>query len=233
MIGDITDMLARLRVALTSTWFPTTAQGTPTNSPVLDGLLSGVAYVWSQSYSLLQYVKSQARISTAGGVFLDIIASDFFGLFLSRRNAELDASLRTRIKKELLREKGTRAGLIAAVTDLTGRVPTVFEPGYTLDTGGWGVTGRMGYGVAGGYGSLVLPFQFFINALRPLGGGVASVAGYGHIGGFNGMTGGYGVGSIEYVSLAMVNSPVVDQDILNVINDVKPVASIAWTTISF
>lgn len=234
--GDLADMVNRLKVVIPPTWFPNTQQGAPSNSPVLDGLLSGVAWVWSQSYSLLQFVKSQSRIATASGVFLDIIALDFFGSFIKRRNAESDAGLRTRIDLELFREKGTRAGLVKALTDLTGRAPAVFEPAYPLDTGGYGSLGMtagtgLGYGVAGGYGSLALPFQCFVKAYLPTGGGVASVAGWGTLGGFNGMPGGYGVGAIEYASLSMVNAPVTDLDIFNTINDVRPAATIVWVNI--
>lgn len=234
--GDQNDMLVRLKAVIAPTWFPNTSQGQLTNSPVLDGLLNGVAWVWAQTYSLLQFAKLQTRIATASGVFLDIISLDFFGTFIRRRNAELDNPFRVRIQNELFREKATRAGLVKALTDLTGRVPGVFEPAYPLDTGGYGHTGMtagtgLGYGVAGGYGSLLLPFQFFLIPYRPTGGGVASVAGWGTPGGFNGMPGGWGVGAFEYASLSMVNTPVTDQNIYDVINDVRPAATIAWTSI--
>lgn len=234
--GDQNDMIGRLKAALPPTWFPNTSQGLVTNSPVIDAILSGVASVWVWVYAFLQFVKSQTRIATASGVFLDMIAADFFGTFLTRRNAELDAAFCLRILKEMFRPKVTRAAMIRAITELTGRAPAIFEPAYPLDTGGWGTTGMtagtgLGYGVAGGWGSLALPFQYFIIAYRPTGGGVASVAGFGHIGGFNGMPGGWGVGAFEYASLSMVNTPVTDQNIYDTINDVKPVATIAWTSI--
>lgn len=254
--GDLADMVGRLKAVLPWAWFPNTSQGQISNSPILDGLLSGVAWVWAQTYSLLQFAKLQTRIATASGVFLDMIAADFFGMFLKRRDAETDTSLRSRIDAELFREKGTRAGLIRALTDLTGRVPGVFEPAYPLDTGGYGKTGMtagtgLGYGVAGGYGDLQLPFQFFLTPFRPKGGGVAIVAGWG--GAFTpteltdssgnqianllvdvpfyGMPGGWGVGAIEYANLSMVNTPVTDQNIYDAINSVRPAATIAWTSI--
>lgn len=259
MIGSQFDLLGRLKAVLPGKWFPNTPvaqqqnvtitdtngnyitdySGNPlfggalptviaSNSPVLDGLLSGVSWVWSQSYALLQYVKLQTRIATASGMFLDIIALDFFGTFIARRNAETDTSLRTRIKKELFRQKGTRAGLISALTDLTGRVPVVFEPAYTLDTKGWD-QGALGWDTAGGWGDLSLPFQCFVIAYRPSGGGLAIVAGWGD--GVVGMPGGWDVGAIEWASLDSVASPVSDAVILNTINDVKPAATIAWTSI--
>lgn len=254
--SDNFDMLSRLRAVIPWNWFPNTSAPvniddklidyngnlitdgngnpidvltynsvTPTNSPVLDGLLSGCAATWSWVYSLLSFTKLQTRIATASGIFLDIIAYDFFANFLGRRSLELDSVFRGRIQRELFREKGTRAGLVKAVTDLTGRAPFLFEPGYTNDTGGYN-TGSMGYGVAGGYGSIALPFQCFIKVYRPVGGGISSIGGYGS------SPGGYGVGSLEYVNPSMYNVPVTDQDILNTINDVKPAATIVWTYIT-
>lgn len=235
--GDQNDMVGRLKAALPPTWFPNTpAAATSSNSPVLDGLLAGVATTWVWVFSLLQFVKSQTRIATASGVFLDIIASDFFGSFLYRRIAELDGSLRSRIQKNLFRPKITRAALIEVLTDLTGNVPVIFEPAYPLDTGAYGHVGmtvgtNLGYGLAGGYGSLLLPFQFFVDVTMPIGSGIADVAGYGTLGGFVGMPGGYGVGSFEYASLDMVIIPVSTQEVLAAINDARPVATTAWTSI--
>lgn len=432
MTGDQNDMLTRLKAMLPSAWFPVSQPGQTSQSPVLDGLLSGSAALLSQSYALLQWVRSQARIATASGVFLDMVSSDFFGSFLSRRSGETDAHLAARIDKELFREKGTRNGLVQALTDLTGRAPTVFEPKNTMDTGGYGsmagvrrnlisnstasgavagatgtpptnwnitrgdggitqtivtgstdsgvpclditfagtpvasnyihiwfdVTGGVGapvlpsltytlsfyaalrsgalpgtpfvqvnifdvgggsigaytgpsivipsgalaqvsaytrlnnsnvyhqepllripftggvpvnftlriggpilelgavagayiatstgpvtiypaantglaYGLDGGYGSLALPFQFFLTAYRPLGQGVANVAGYGDIAAsITGMPGGYGSGSVEYASPSMFAPQIADSDILNVINDVRPAATAAWVRLS-
>lgn len=206
------------------------AQWFPSETPVLDGVMSGPAYAWAWLYSMISFVGLQARRATASGIFLDLIAADFFGTFLKRRTNESDALFSARIGLEMFREKGTRAGMIAALTDLTGRVPSIFEPANTEDTGGWSV-GGVGYGVGGGYGDLQLPYQFFVTSYRPLGVGVASVAGFGDTGGFTGMPGGYGVGAFEYANSSMFVPNVSDQDILNTINDVRPAATIAWTRI--
>ena len=235
--GSTTDIVARLRAVLPGGWFPVPNADGTTNTPVLDGILTGCAAGWSIIYGQLAYVRAQARRLTASGVFLDMIAADFFGTFIRRRVNETDAALSTRIGLELFREKGTRHGLFRALADLTGRNPVIFEPAHTPDTGGYGSSGMsagtgLGYGVAGGYGSLMLPFQFFVTAYRPAGQGVANVAGYGHIGGFNGMPGGYGSGAIEYVTPSMFAASPSDQDILNTINDVRPAATIAWTRLS-
>jgi hypothetical protein len=223
MTGDQQDMLARLRAVLPARWFPDSA-------PVLDGLLNGLAAGWCWVYQLLQYVKAQTRIATATDVWLDIIASDFFGDRLIRRAGQADDAFRNRIQRELFRERGTRAAVAAVLQDLTGRSPLVFEPARSTDTGGYtsliGAGGGVGYGSAGGWGSLALPFQCFITAYRPIGSGIATVCGWG------GPAGGYGHGTIEYASLEMVQGQVTDDDIYAAVADVMPVAAIGWTRIT-
>ena len=194
------------------------------SAPVLDGLLAGLGWAWSWAYSLLTYVQTQARVATATDVWLDIIASDFFGSRLQRRGGQSDAALRILIENNLLREHGTRQAIINTVQNLTGRSPTIFEPMRTADSGGYAI-GGVGYGAGGGWGSMALPFQCFVTAYRPSGAGIAVVAGWG------GPAGAYGGGVIEYASLAMVQGQVADSDIMAAIVDVLPVAAIAWTRI--
>jgi len=217
MTGDQSDMLARIKAVLPIRWFADT-------TPLLDGLLSGLAWAWSWVYSLLVYVQAQTRIATATDVWLDIIASDFFGNRLQRRAGQNDDAFRLLIQGNLLREHGTRRSIVSAVQDLTGRAPKIFEPMRTTDTGGYAV-GGLGYGAAGGWGSMALPFQCFVTAYRPSGSGIALVSGWGA------PAGAYGTGAIEYASLAMVQGQVTDGDINAAIADVLPVAAIAWTRI--
>jgi hypothetical protein len=217
MTGDQTDMFGRIKAVLPSRWFAD-------STPVLDGLLSGLAWAWSWAYSLLLYVKTQTRIATATDVWLDVIASDFFGSRIQRRPGQGDAAFRVLIQSNLLREHGTRQAIISAVSDLTGRAPSVFEPMRTTDTGGYAL-GGFGFGTAGGWGSMALPFQCFVTAFRPIGSGIASVSGWGE------PTGAYGAGSIEYASLAMLQGQVTDGDIAGAVAGVLPVAAIAWLSI--
>ena len=182
--GDTADFLFRLRSLLPDRWFPTTAPGAASATPMLDGVLSAPAAAYAYIYSLIAFAKAQMRMATATGIGLDMIAVDYFGLGLPRKSNESDLAYLRRIKAELLRPRATRAAVIKALTDLTGRVPKVFEPSRATDTGGYGNTGMtagtgLGYGVAGGYGCLLIPFQAFITAYRPAGGGVAAVAPYG------------------------------------------------------
>jgi hypothetical protein len=228
MTGDQADFLGRLRAVLPRRWFPDT-------TPVLDALLNGWASAWAGLYLLLQFMRAQARIATASGVWLDFIATDYFGRTIYRFVAETDTQFSARIRRELLRPRATRAALISALTDLTGRVPLVFEPRRATDTGGYGSLGMtmgtgLGYGVAGGYGSLLLPFQVFVRAYRLSGGGVANVGGYYAGTGWAG--GGYGVGALEYVSADMIAGQVTDAAIYDATARTMPAATIAWTNIS-
>lgn len=235
--GSTTDIVNRIKAVLPTGWFPTTTPGSPSNSPILDGVLTGLASAWSWLYSLLAYVKLQTRISTATDVNLDIIALDYFGTSLQRLVNETDTAFRGRIKANLLAPKATRAAVSLAVQQLTGVVPFIFEPRKTTDTGGYGHLGGenatgLAYGMAGGYGSLKLPFQAFIIAQRPSGGGIANVGGYYSIAIGGPSPGGYGVGAIEYATPSMIEGQVTDAQIYATIAAAAPVASIMWTAIT-
>jgi hypothetical protein len=217
MVGDQADMVARLRAALPGRWFGDVA-------PVLDGVLAGVAAVWTAIHDQLRAAIAQTRIATATGSFIDMIALDFFGSRVRRRVAEADDPFRVRVLREMRRERGTRAAVIAALVDLTGRVPQVFEPARPGDTGAW--NGQIGYGVAGRWGSLMLPRQCFVTAFRPAGQGIAQVSGWG------GTIGGYGIGAVCWADHTAIGGQVTDTDIAEAVADVMPAASIAWLRIS-
>jgi len=217
MTGDTNDMLARIKAVLPARWFPDA-------TPLLDGLITGLADAASFLYALLQNVKLQARLLTATGGFLDMIATDYFGARVARSPGQGDASFRQRIQAELLRDRGTRPALIAMLEDLTGRTPIVFEPARPADTRAWGLA--LGYGAAGGWGSLMLPFQCFVTAFRPVNQGLGAVTGWGA------SAGGWGTGVIGYGSMNLAASDVSDADINAAIAGVMPVAAIAWTSIS-
>jgi hypothetical protein len=213
MRGDQTDMLSRLRAALPARWFPDVA-------PVLDGLLSGLAQAQASTFGLIAYARGQTRIATATDLWLDLIAQDCFGVRVQRRAAEADGPFRARIQRELLRPRATRAALAAQLLDLTGSTPWIFEPSRPADTGAWG--GPAGYGVAGGWGNLAMPFQCLVVARRPLTGGIPLLPGYG--------SGGYRVAG-AYASLAAL-AGVTDADIDATIAAVMPACGIAWTRIT-
>ncbi len=226
MIGDQVDIAGRLRSVLPSRWFGDT-------TPVLDTLLNAIAAGWAYSYQFLQYTRTQARLGTASGVWLDLIARDFFGNVLSRAPGETDDVFRLVVRRDILRPLGTRAALTAAVADLTGRPPIIFEPRNTRDTGGYAQLdpsgmvpgGGIGYCTGGGWGSLALPFQFFVTVFRPRGNGVANVSAWC----LNG--GGYGIGAIEYADIDIIQGHVNDVEIENVLVRTAPAGVVVWVNI--
>ena len=226
--GTQSDFLVRLKTTLPGKWFGDV-------TPALDAILGGISNTWASLYAFFSFIGQQSRIATATGPFLDGAATDFFGFNLLRFAGEAYAALSARILATFFQPQGTRSAVTANLVALTGRAPTIFEPANPSDTGGYGFQGMtqgtgLGYGLAGGYGSLALPFQAFVTAYRRTGGGVANVAGYYVGSGWAG--GGYGVGAIEYASLSLVLGAITDAAILNTINTTRPVASIAWTRLS-
>lgn len=224
-IGSQQDMSARLRAVLPAKWFPDDA-------PVLTGILDGLGAIWSTIWNLFSYVSSQRRISTATGINLDLIATDFLGNTLQRKQGESDTSYRGRLKASIFLESGTRSVLAAVLTSLTGSPPRIFEPRNASDTGGRGVPGSMAYGSAGAYGSYRLPFQCFVETTSPSVAGVGGVQGYGSPSAppFFYVVGGYGAGSIEYSSGPAAVVTRSDQDVYEAINAVKPIATIVWVS---
>ena len=216
--GDQSDFLARIKSTLPR-WFADT-------TPILDALALGLSQAWANTYALFLYAKLQTRIKTATDGWLDVIAGDFFGARIARKSNQTDASFRALIVSNLFRERATRAALIRVLTDLTGRAPIVIEPQRPADCGAYGIS-TTGYGVAGYYGSVLLPSQCFVIAFRPLSAGIPGIAGYAN------NPSAYGVASQggEYASLSMIQGQVTDADILTAIDSVKPVGTVIWTTI--
>lgn len=221
MIGDIADMAGRLLALLPAGWFGDT-------TPVLTALLQGLGAAFSRFWSLLQAVILQTRIKTATGMFLDLISADFFGVRLLRFVDESDAAFQTRVLQALLRPRATRSALTTALLQLTGSAPVIFEPARTTDTGGYTIggigygsgTGATGFESGGGWGSLALPYQFFITVFRPAGGGIAELAGYG--------TGGIPV----YASLSMEVTGIADSFIQAAVPPLLPAGTTAWMRLS-
>lgn len=211
MTGDITDLISRLKTVLPAKWFPD-------QTPILDAVLTGLAQAWAAIYEMLATVRLQSRIATASGSFLDGASTDFFGTTLLRRVLEPDAAFQLRIKRELVRERATRAALVSVVYDLTGIDPMIFEAARPADTGGYN-TAALGYGVAGAWGSLALPFQVFVTVARPPTEGIATIAGYGT------------AGPLARANLSIVTGQLTDSDIYAAIMSVMPASTIAWTRI--
>jgi hypothetical protein len=215
--GDQSDFLSRIKSTLPR-WFSD-------STPILDALLSGLARAWANIYTLYLYTQLQTRIKTATDGWLDLIAGDFFGTRIARKANQTDASFRATIIANLFRERATRKALIQVLTDLTGRAPVLIEPQQPGDCGGYGIP-TSGYGVAGFYGSRLLPSQMFLIAYRPASAGIPNIAGYGN------PQGAYRTPPVSmYGSLSLIQGQVTDADIYAAIDSVKPVGTVIWTTL--
>ncbi|GBQ20856.1 hypothetical protein AA0472_0267 [Acetobacter estunensis NRIC 0472] len=122
--GDLKDIAARIRAVLPASWFPSVAEK---NTPVLDGVLAGLAWPWTAMYGLLTYIRNQSRLQTGTGNFVDMAATDYFGGSLPRVSGESDADYIARIQKEFVVKRNTRAAFEEQIDSLTtqGRI---FEP---------------------------------------------------------------------------------------------------------
>jgi hypothetical protein len=226
MDGNSSDILARLKNALPSGWFGD-------STPVLDTLLGGISVSWINLLALLQYVRCQTRLTTATGVWLDLTADDYFGINLARESNESDDSFRGRISSALVRERCTRSAVESVLLDLTGRPPTIFEPGNSSDTGSYSTLtssgqafgGGLGYGVSGGWGNLDLPFQAFITTFWPASNGGGNLPGWGIV------AGGYSTGCLAYATPDMLQGQVMDDDVSQSILSVLPVSVTIWVRI--
>jgi hypothetical protein len=227
MTGDLDDIAFRLRSAIPKRWFGE-------KSPNLDALLSSIATPWVWLYGLIGYATQQTRIATASDEWLDMIAADYFGSRLRRKLGEADIAFGLRIRAALLRDAATRSAIMTGLQNLTGIRPAIFEPANCLDTGGYGIDlggsafqcAGLAYGQAGGWGSLALPYQFFVTGGRASVPGVAMLAGYGTPGG------GYGQGSLGYVDISLLPGRVTDAEIENTLSSLLPLNAVAWLRIN-
>jgi hypothetical protein len=86
---------------------------------------------------------------------------------------------------------------------------------------------NLAYGLVGGYGSLLMPYQILVHAYRPALAGIPNVIGYG------GPAGGYSTPStFEYGSLDMIEGAVTDADIYSAVDNVRAAGITAWVAIT-
>jgi hypothetical protein len=221
--GQIPDIVARLRATL-APWFPDPAQ-----APVLTSILTSQADQFAFIYQYLQFAANQTRIKSATGGWLDLIAWDYFGARFLRRINESDASFASRLIKELVRPRQTRAAITQLIVDLVGTPPQIQEAWNPQDWGCYGnPAGGCGYGLAIGYGSLQYPNQVFITTLTLPGSGIPGVAGYNT---YFGCYGG-GVGSrSEYCDLSQITGALTNAELYADISQVIAAGTIAWVSI--
>jgi hypothetical protein len=223
MIYSQQDIFLRIKETLPARWFGE-------ETPILDSVVNCLSAGWVGLFNLLNYTQMQTRISTAFGEWLDLIARDFFRHRIKRRQRETDASFRSRIFQELLRDRCTRAAVSTLLLDLTGRPPIIFEPTNPQDTGCYGSLGSPGAGeaaycISGGWGNLDLPFQAFVRAFRPETAGIAMVNGW------SGDIGGFGIGLSSYVSLDTNSSQAADAELYQRVSDIIPAVTIVWMSV--
>lgn len=96
-------------------------------NPVLDAILRGFGSIAAFIYCNMVYIKNQTRIMTATDINLDYIALDYLWDLLKRCPGESDATFRAAILKLLLAPRVTKQAMIDRLTDLTGRVPIIYE----------------------------------------------------------------------------------------------------------
>lgn len=194
--GDTQDIVNRL-VAVLPPWFPTPIA----NAPILRGLLTGIATPLSWLYSVIAYARTQTRLKTMSGGFLDLASLDFLGPTFSRRVAEPDSSFQARLLAFLLLPKNTVAGITEMLVALTGYVPALLEP--AIGTGGYDQTPAFAWDNAGCWSGDALA----ITAFRPPGQGVPNIDG------FDGGFGAFDIGSIEWVDISQTTGAVTDAEI--------------------
>jgi hypothetical protein len=214
------DAAQRAHSVLPSGWFPP-ALG---DAPVLRALLAMPAAITAWLLGMIAFTRAQTRLTTATGGWLELVALDFLGGRLRRREGQSDTAFRTRIKAEVLRPRATRPAMRQLLLDLTGREPRIIEPALPQDVGGWGVP-VMGYGVAGAYGSLQAPGDVFIDVFRDLTTGAPLIAGWGV------PAAGYGKGRSAYLSTEQAADAITDDDILEAIVANKPEGVTVWVRI--
>ena len=222
--GDSSDILSRVKQIIPYSWFSYVA-------PIRDAVLGGLSDAAAWCYSWITYATMQTRILSATGPWLDIIANDFLGRNLLRNGAD-DNTFRATIQATILQERVTRSGMANAIQKLVGVAPVIFEPWSPQDAGAYG-NGRFAYGRSGGWGSLQLPGQVFVqisrNALSPS--GIPNAVGYGgYGGGYYGGSTSYGSAELAASSVAQIG--VTDDLIYQVINQTKPSGVICWTQIN-
>ncbi len=118
----------------------------------------------NSAYNQLTYTALQTRLASSVGVWLDLASADFFGTTLPRLPNEQDDPFLARIKANLFVKGPTRGNMAQVLTLLTGRAPTIFEPGNVRDSQAWNHGAY--WGAAGGWGSN-LPFQSLVTVYRP------------------------------------------------------------------
>ena len=220
--GDSNDILSRIKALFPRGWFADA-------SPIRDGLAGGASEAFSHAYGLLAYAKLQTRLATVSDGWLDLAAYDYFGLRFRRKANESDTLFRGRVLAEIFRPRNTRGAITRVITDLGAVAPTIIETNNPTDCGGWGALGQMGYGVAGLWGSQLLPYQTFVTVKRPSSSGIPNIAG------FDSPQGGFGPAAnnrASFGAVALIVGAVTDLNIYSAVDSVRAAGTTAWVKIT-
>ncbi len=202
--GSQADFIRRQRAILPQQWFPSPpALGENESAPTLVSILAGSSAQFANIWQLLTYTERQARISTATGPFLDLISVDFFGPGgLARNTNEADDSYRARIKAALFPLRSTRAAVSNKIQALTGVAPLIVEPRRPADTKGFGGVNAGAAGGGYGWGSTGLRYGSRLTPFQ------------------------------SFITVDNTTAKLPDATIFAAIDDVMPVAYVAWTQIT-
>ncbi len=200
-------------------------------APVRDAIIGGLSDAFGWAYSLVDYAKQQTRLATSTSFFIDLWAYDYLALTCQRVSGEPDPAYATRISSTVTQVRGSRPGMVEAITILTGIPPIIFEPFNGGDTGGWNIA--CGWDVAGGWGSAILPCQVFIIAtVGGVGVGVANIGGWSSGVGSSATPSWLGWDNYgSWISQASIAGQVTPQDLIDVINLTKPEGVCVWLQI--
>jgi hypothetical protein len=191
-------------------------------TPVLDGVLAAISSSCAWIYGLIQYVGAQSRLATASGSWLDARAQDYLGTRLPRLGGEGDAAYSLRVRKEIVRERVTRRGLIQLITDVTGYPPeSICEPNNPPDCGGWD-TYAFAWDAAGFWGSDTEPYQVILVLKSPVGAGIPIISGWDSVGG------GWDAGSFAWIDLSQITGGTTQSQVFAAIASVLPIGVTAF-----
>jgi hypothetical protein len=196
-------------------------------------------------YQGMQYALKAQRLAGETSPELDNASLDYFGsvvgplsvLALPRKAGQSDSSYLSQISSRLLARGVTRDNIIADVKAFSGAILTLFEPRRPADTGAYGtgqeaVFQNLAYNVAGGYGSLELPYQAFGQISAVPGLLVPNVMGYyppaPTFPSPPTALGGYGVGAISYINASGSSTTPTQAQIFEYISDLILAGTVLW-----
>jgi hypothetical protein len=166
-------------------WFPI-----PADAPNLRAFLAGPEAAIGGVVDALTDAKTQSRIRTATGFWLDLVALDFFGRRVQRAQGQSDAGFRAVILANLIQERVTKRGMASVIENITGISPTIFELWDAQFSGGLDAGFYCDFSIAG---DVALNHQCLISANRPQTG----LPGFGGLIADGDFSGSVALGSIE------------------------------------